>query len=497
MTVALTPPKVRRLPRTRSLLWALLVAFLLFGASSALGAVLGVLALLGATAVLVWRKPAWAAVTLVALVPINRFLILLVFHFGHSASLTVLAQAWKDLLIGLLFLRAIDEAILRRRPKLHYVDLLVAAYLAISVLYLFYPGSLGQVSFTDRLLGFRADSYFMVAYFVGRWLVFERRHIRWFLLSLLPGTALVSIIAAAQFAKPNWFNRFFNKLGFSAFINTQSALGGDIDVIRERGIAGVNLPRASSLLLGDLALAFYSVMAVAVAAAIFFTARRTVTRWVSGAVVVLGVAAIGFSITRSAVIAVFVMLVVMAVMTRGMFRMSVIAGVLVTAGLFALVSGAISVEAVQALTNPHEASIQGHGGAIQRAVDTVDSEPLGQGLGTSGTIGQRVLGAEAITTENWYLQIATELGIVAGLVFVAFSIAVAIDALRSFLRVRDLALRRLCLAVVGASVGTFIVGNTLSVWEVPAIAMAFWLLAGIAVGARETDVDPEYQASRA
>ncbi len=177
--------------------------------------------------------------------------------------------------------------------------------------------------------------------------------------------------------------------------------------------------------------------------------------------------------------------------------MSVIAGVLVTAGLFALVSGAISVEAVQALTNPHEASIQGHGGAIQRAIDTVDAEPLGQGLGTSGTIGQRVLGAQAITTENWYLQIATELGVVAGLVFMAFSIAVAIDALRSFLRVRDLALRRLCLAVVGASIGTFIVGNTLSVWEVPAIAMAFWLLAGIAVGARETDVDPEYQASRA
>ena len=207
---------------------------MLFGASSALGAVLGVLALLGATAVLVWRKPAWSAVTLVALVPINRFLILLVFHFGHSGSLTVLAQAWKDLLIGLLFLRAIDEvdpAV--DRPKLHYVDLLVGAYLAISVLYLFYPGSLGQVSFTDRLLGFRADSYFMLAYFVGRWLVFERRHIRWFLLSLLPGTALVSIIAAAQFAKPDWFNRFFNKLGFSAFINTQSALGGDVDVIRE------------------------------------------------------------------------------------------------------------------------------------------------------------------------------------------------------------------------------------------------------------------------
>jgi MFS family permease len=157
MTSVVLGPPVRRRPRRRA---AAVVGglLLLYGAASVLGPVLAVLALVTLVAVVAWRHPGWSAVVLVALVPSNRLLILLVYHFGHSSALTSLAQLWKDLLVALLALRSLDDVILRRRPKLHYVDLLVGAFLVLSILYLVYPGDSVQIGFLDRVIGFRADS---------------------------------------------------------------------------------------------------------------------------------------------------------------------------------------------------------------------------------------------------------------------------------------------------------------------------------------------------
>jgi hypothetical protein len=186
----------------------------------------------------------------------------------------------------------------------------------------------------------------------------------------------------------------------------------------------------------------------------------------------------------------------MAFIARRPGRLGVVALVLVIGVLAALVSGFVPLKAIDALTNPHEASVQAHQGAIGNGFQHLSEDPVGRGLGTVGTIGQRVFREGAITTENWYLQIALEMGIVQGLIFLALSVLVAVEAFVSFLRVRDLSLSRVCLAVVGGSIGFLIVGNMLHAWEVPVIAMAFWLLAGVAVGARDTDADPAYASSR-
>jgi len=461
---------------------------------SSLGVVFAVLVVMTLTVALVWRHPGWSAVMLVALVPTNRFLILLVFHFGHSSALTSLAQLWKDMLIALLCLRAMDDVVLRRRPRLHYVDVLVAAFIALSLVYLIYPGNTGQVGFLDRVLGFRADTYFVFAYFVGRGLVLERRHVRALLSWMIPGTVLVAIVAGAQFVAANWFNNLFNRLGYSAFVNTQSAFA-DVDVIRLRGIAGVNLPRASSLLLGDLALAYFSILAVAVGAALLLTSPPGRARWGYGALTALAFAAMVLTLTRSAVITATVMLIVMALVTAGWRRIGAVLAAILIGALVAMVTGLIPTQAVAALANVHEASVQAHGGAIQKGLTLLGQAPFGRGLGTTGTIGQRVFGSAAITTENWYLAIALELGVVPSLLFIASSIGVGIEALVSFRRVQDENLRRIALAVLGGSLGFLVLGNMLSVWEVPVISMAFWLLAGIAVGARDTEADPEYRVS--
>ncbi len=467
---------------------------MLYGTVSSLGVVFAVLALMTVGVIVVWRHPGWTVVMLVALVPTNRFLILLVFHYGHSSALTSLAQLWKDILIAILTFRTLDDLILRRRPKLHYVDVLIAALVALSLLYLIYPGPTGQIDFLDRVIGFRADTWFLFAYFVGRGLVLQRRHVRALLTWLIPGTVLVEVIAFAQFAAPNWFNDLFNKLGYAAFIATQSTYG-DADIIRMRGIAGANLPRASSLLFGDLALSFFSIFVIAVGAALLITSRTSKERWGYGAFTVLAFAGMVLTLTRSAVIAATVMLLFMGLVTWRWRLIGPVLGAIVIAGLMAMVSGIIPISAVSALANPHEASIQAHGGAIQNSLTLLRHNPFGLGLGTTGTIGQRIYGSAAITTENWYLAIALELGVGPSLLFIAASIGVGIEAFLSFRRVKDTNLRRVSLAVLGGSLGFLVLGNMLSVWEVPVLSMAFWLLAGVAVGARETELDPDYLGS--
>jgi hypothetical protein len=494
VTSILTAPPAKKRRSRRAVLIAF-AALVLYGAVSSMGIAFAVLALLTLGVVVVWRHPAWTAVMLVALVPVNRFLILLVFHYGHSSALTSLAQLWKDLLIAILTFRTLDDLILRRRQKIHYVDVLIAALVALSLLYLIYPGPTGQIDFLERVIGFRADTWFLFAYFVGRGIVLQRRHVRALLTWLIPGTVIVDVVACIQFAVPNWFNDFFNRLGFSAFISTQSSYG-DADVIRLRGIPGAaDLPRASSLLLGDLALSFFSVLAICVGAALLLTATTSKARWGYGAFTAFAFAGMTLTLTRSALIAATVMLLFMGIVTWRWRLIGPLLVALVIAALLAMASGIIPTSAVSALANPHEASIQAHGGAIESSLTLLQHNPFGLGLGTTGTIGQRIYGTGAITTENWFLGIAVEIGVVPSLLFVAASIGVGIEAFLSFRRVKDPSLRCLSLAVLGGSVGFLVLASVLSAWEVPVVSMAFWLLAGVAVGARETDEDPEYESS--
>ena len=206
MTSTLVDPPVRTHKGRRAILIAL-GALVLYGTVSSLGVVFAVLALMTVGVIVVWRHPGWTVVMLVALVPTNRFLILLVFHYGHSSALTSLAQLWKDILIAILTFRTLDDLILRRRPKLHYVDVLIAALVALSLLYLIYPGPTGQIDFLDRVIGFRADTWFLFAYFVGRGLVLQRRHVRALLTWLIPGTVLVEVIAFARIRRPELVQR--------------------------------------------------------------------------------------------------------------------------------------------------------------------------------------------------------------------------------------------------------------------------------------------------
>src|SRR5262249_5576388 len=156
---------------------------------------------------------------------------------------------------------------------------------------------------------------------------------------------------------------------------------------------------------------FFCMLAIAVGAALLLTARRGWARFGCAAFTAASVGTLVLTITRSAMIATAVMLIFMTVVAGAWFRLASVVVVLVVGLLVALVIGVVPINAVGALANPHEASVQAHGSAVRDGLTLLAEDPLGRGLGTTGTIGQRAFGAAAITTENWYLQIAIELGI--------------------------------------------------------------------------------------
>ena len=368
----------------------------------------------------------------------------------------------------------------------------MAGFIAMAGVYLLYPGVHGRVDMLGRVLGFRADAFFMVAYLVGRGLSFGKRELRWMLWAIVPGTALVAVVAAAQFVTPSWFNAFFNRIGYQAFINGQGGFG-DVQVIRNRNIPGVDLARASSLLLGDLALAFFSMLAVAVAATILVTSSRSAHRWVGAVMVFATVATAALTLTRSAIIAIVPMLALAGVLTGKVFRLALVCASLIASGLAVLVSGAVSIDSLAALSNPSEDSFRGHFDAIATSLQVLSEHPWGRGLGTSGTIGQRFLQEDSLTNENWFLQIATEIGVIPGMTFLIITLVAGMSSMNTYLQADQIDLRRIALVVVLSWTGYFVMANVLHAWEVPVISMAFWLLVGVVVGGchRESEIELE------
>lgn len=473
---------------------ACFVAFLASVSAQAL--FLAGLIMLGGLALVVWRWPGWTAVALAALTPVNRFLILLIYHWTHSPQLVQMAQLYKDVLIGLLVVRVLYAAVFEKNPKtIKVLDLLVAAFLVISLLYLFNPGSVDAVGLTARFFGFRGDAYFIVAYFAGRAIALRRQHLRWILLSLIPGSVIVSVVAALQFIFPLAANQFFQSLEFSEFLQGEGSGGTLQQVVRDRGFAGQSLPRASSLLLGDLALAFYQVLLVSLAAALYVERQLRRFQVLLGSFLALMIGTLLLTITRSAAIAIAPAILLIAMFGRGFGKVLIVAMFVVLGGLGLVTAYGIEPTTLSQLTAPEEASVRGHENALQRSLDLIQEAPLGRGFGTAGTVGQRTSG-QGITNENWYLQIASEIGIFAGVLYFLCVAVLAVVCFRASFQVKDVWLRVLTLGMGGAAVAFLVVGNLLHAFEVPVLSILFWLLGGIAARAPELETDPVYWQRR-
>ncbi len=424
-----------------------------YATAAAVMCVLGLLAI---------RWPTASAVAFIAFTPVNRTVIMVVYHYTHSLLLTKGLQLWKEAILAALLARVVYDLLLtpNRRHSLLPLDLVALLFVLISLVYLVYPGSL-DTELMSRLQGLRADTVFVLAYFAGRGLHLNRDRIRWLMLAIVPGAILVAAVAIFQFVEPSLSNRVFEYFGYSDFVHYQGDIG-DAIATRNRDLPGAeSLPRASSLILGDLALAFFQIFTVSLAAGLFYVARRTKEAVITGAFLALMVVTLAMTLSRSAV---------------------------------ASAAGALAVAAVAARLN--DASSLKHVSEMDESIQVISAYPFGRGLGTAGNIGQQEQGAAAITNESWYLQIGTEMGLLGMVVYLGLVLGVMVIAAVQFFKVRDYWLKSLTLTVATTACAMLVLGNFLHAWENTPLSIVFWIFAGIAVRARTIETSPDFDQAR-
>jgi hypothetical protein len=435
-----------------------------------------------------FRWPTQTVVATLILIPLSRFTSLLIFSATGSVWAVRANQLVKDELIIVLLIAVANQAFRRRSvPTLYLFDIVIAAYASLTLLYLFYPGASGyETNALASVLAWRQDALYFLAYFIGRGMTLDRRILRLMLHVLVGLSVVLGIVALLQFALPGLSNAAFNYLGFDRFMAVIGAPHETL-VVRDRGIPGADFPRASSLFLADLGLAFFQVLIIPFAAALFYLARRRTEQFGYGMFLVLMIAALAATVTRSAVVAAAVGMCAVTVHTAAYLRAWTVAVSLVALSLPAIIVMGVSPDSIRALTSVREGSATAHMSLLTEGLAQLREYPLGLGLGHGSHVANLVsnfgVNLSVSSTESWYMQLALEMGIAAVALFsLMLLMATGKAALTSF-HVTDPLLKVVTVGVAGAGLSLVVLGLLQPVWAAVHVSYLFWLFAGIAARA--------------
>jgi hypothetical protein len=424
------------------------------------------------------RRPVWALYVLVVGLALHNLVMSLLWRAGVRGAALTAISAWKDVL--LLVALALVVAARRGLPfKSSPADWLALAFAFLVVLYAVLPQSLLGGGATDRgvLYAARHDLLPVGAYFLGRGLdLTERERAVACRVVLVTAAGVAAFGLVDVYAVPlSWWR------GSAGWFQHQ--LGLDyvgLSHLPENFVYntgnGVVFRRLTSTFLSPLAAAYLLVFAL------FFVPLRR--RWGIPLALLL-FAAVLWSHTRAALVALVAGLLVLAAVRRA-WRPLAFAAVVVAVGLV-FVKGydhfaprthftpaelrrqeEIAKQHPSVSTDPtsaNESSTREHLASLRAGAKAVATHPWGYGLGNSGVTASRThVRVEA--GESTYTELGVETGLVGGLVFVAWSLAL----LRATLRAR---------VWLGAGFAAVLVlGLQTDVIGVPWLAVVVWSFAG-------------------
>jgi hypothetical protein len=331
---------------------------------------------------------------------------------------------------------------------------------------------------------------FLLPFFLARGLRITREQVKTLLGITVAISIPVALVAFMQVAAPGLANDIFDRIGYSDFVEIQSGIRDGAFAVRQREVPGLQLTRASSLLLGDLALAFYQLFMVPLALGLFLVLRGTGRRLWANVYVLMMLGTLATTVTRSAVVAAGAAVVVMLAWRRHIGLAGIIfVEMIVALAIFGALIG-LSPDRLPELFSLEESSSRGHFSALEGGLVLVQEAPFGRGLGTSGTIAQRFTPIGGYTPESWYFQIANEMGVGQALLFIAITVAFIILCLHRYQTLHDPLLRALSLALAGGAIGYALTGVLLHSWEALTPSMLFWFFGGVIAAAPEMEAIP-------
>lgn len=467
------------------LLAVLVVAIVYFSprhvasASTVIGGVVG-----AGLLVLAVRRPDRALLALIAFLPFQALVFAGLWSLGMPASIVRHLSAWKEILALGVVLSGVG-AFLRSGRQADLLDRLALAFVLFAGLYLLLQPEIvpsAPSSSSIRLLSFREDAGFVLLFLGARHAPLGPGFVPRAARTLLFVAALTAAIGCYEAISSSGWNRFVvHTIRYPAYqatvLGTQPP--NPADILTYTYIGGTRVVRIGSVFLNELNFAFYLILPFALGL------ERCIRRNASPAVVIataLVGAALLLTETRSALLGALVVVLSALAPAAGRERhwrtqvTLVLAALALVAVPLAVSSGV--VRRFGQVNNQHNQSTAGHIAGFWSGLRTIESHPLGQGLGTAAGIGQRFSVTGYQVPENTYLDVGDELGVVPMLIFVALALCLVLW-LRRVARVRG---DPLASAVWAASAGIALTAWFLQTWLDFGVAWTFWGIAGAVVG---------------
>jgi O-antigen ligase len=381
------------------------------------------------------RRPVWALHVLIVGLAVHNLVMSQLYRAGVRGNALSAVAAWKDvLLVGSLVVVLWARRGLRLEGA---VDWLAVVFAAFVVVYALIPQSVlgGGATHKGVLYGTRHDLLPVVAFFLGSALaltVEERSRLCRTVLLTAAGLAVYGLLDVF-FVSLAWWRQSAGWFGDQLGLTYHGLSGLPENFVYNQG-GGVIFRRLTSSFLSPLATAYVLVTAM------FFTPLRA-RRWGAVLAVLLFVALL-YTHTRAALLALVLGLLVLAALRRRAF-FAVLAVVVAVLGFgFVKVYGHVaprahftraelqeqerhahqSPQVSHDATSANEASTSEHLASLRDGVRAVIHHPWGYGIGNSGVTAERT-NVKVEAGESTYTELGVETGLLGGLVFVAWMVA--------------------------------------------------------------------------
>jgi O-Antigen ligase len=459
----------------------------------------------------VWRRPVRALYLFVVGLAVHNAVGAALYGAGvHGASLTAI-EAWKEILLGVALLRVARDALRTRRLPFEprAPDALALAFALVVVVYGIVPQSAlgGHAGHKAVLLGLKHDLIPVGAYFLGRSLTLGRTELRRLGWTIAAAAAVVAAFGLVEvYAVPiGWWRSssvpdYFNKqLGYD--YHGTGRLPENF--IYNTGSESHFLRRLVSVFLSPLATSYMLVVALLLSVAL--DARRRLL----AVLAVVSFAGLLWTFSRASVAALVVGLVLLALVRRRAWPLAAAVAAAAIGVGFAHVFTSIAPEghwtkadlAVQrerAKQHPgasgqalslNESSIHSHWENLKQGIHTDIHHPQGFGVGNVGQTASRT-NTRLEAGESNYTEIAAETGLVGGVLWIGWGLALLAALVVAARRgsVFAAVLAAAFAAILALAIQTDVIGD-------PWIAYCVWALAGSLVAVRRTAL-PEGSRTR-
>ena len=447
--------------------------------------------LLVPAAFLVWRRPIVALYAWVVGLAVHNAAMAALYGAGVRGGALTALQAWKEILLGVALARVALDAVRVRRLafRIHAVDVLALAFAVVVCVYALLPQSWldGSADRSAIGLALKHDLVPVGAYLLGRSLVVQRAELLRFAWTIVGFAGAVALFGLVDdfFVSISWWREsavvdyFHKQLGY----DYKGTGGLPENFIFNTGSEDHFLRRLVSVFLGPLASAYCFVVALLVA-----TVLRRRRPLVAGLCVLIAVALL-FTFSRSSLLALAAGLVVFAYVNRRWWAIAAAVATLAVSAAWVHVFPHVAPEgkwtqqdlvqqrnnaeknpgASGSATSLDEPSLHSHWISLREGARTVVHHPQGYGLGNAGQTASRT-GTQIKAGESNYTEIGAETGILGGLLWIAWGIAL----LLALIRARAAAVAAAFGAALVLAVQTDVIGD-------PWMGYCLWALAGIAL----------------